>query len=418
MAEEMYKIVQDGMKLEKSVDGEFKDFFDYRDIKSNKDGNYINFVGFIFTPGRTLVSFPKHYFSNEELYKINKSRKEIEYHVEILYKLIKKNIQSKNRKLINVKREINLSYPFSSFLEAYRYFQSYGLFTQESEGYTYGYHGKILWKDTFRKSPIVYNKGNILYIPPVVRKRKNDFVFVSKCMAYIINITLKKFKFLFDYTPVSLEYRDIDFSNNKMVISKLRLIKMSLFKDIHLKLIESLISFFENENYNGSKNAIKIYSFHTIWELMIREMLNKYFSHIDNTNGTKLIFNKNNLKQYDFINKSFKLDARRNVEGIKTYSIKPDYFCDTNNIRYIFDAKYYTDITEMDYKQISYYFLLKDFKNEQEKIYNILILPTSNKQYNKTHFKLDDEYTKERNSLKIEENYLNMYKVIKIYLKM
>src|SRR5699024_9188482 len=413
MKKEDYIIVQDGAKLDEDNEVQFRQYLDYRDIRSNSKGNYINFVGFIFANGKTLISFPKNYFATNELKQINKELEEMDQHIKILYQLIKKCMGVRNQYLLEVKNELNHSYPFIPFLHVFEYFQNYGLFTIEDEIKKFGSHGRISWKDTFRKSPMIYNSGNILYWPPVIRKRKNDFVFVSKCITYVINSTLIKYKFLFDFHGVDLEYRDIDFSNNKRILKKLYVVKQGLFKDIHIQLIEYLISFFKNENYYGNKKAIKIYSFHLIWEEMVRERLNSSFTNVDNINK-RLNFDEQNVQQNRFNNHSFELDARRNSKEIKTYKIIPDYFYDTKNVRYIFDAKYYTTIEELDYKQISYYYLLKQYGGEAEEkdIYNALILPTSKEQWNKTHFQLDEVFSPGNKPLKIKEYYLNIQWII------
>lgn len=311
--------------------------------------------------------------------------------------------------------EINKSYPFESFLNIYQYYQKYGLFTKEREIKKFGYNGKILWKDTFNKSPMVINQGNILFMPTVIKKGVTGYVFVSKCMAYVINNTINKCHFIFDMPRVHLEYRDMDFTNSEKIISLLSQIKSSLFKDIHRRLIEDLITYFRHENRGNTHLQIKIYNFNLIWEDMINVYLNKYFLKIGGDG--ELIFDSTSGKINDFKKGKFQLDSRR--DETSTYRIEPDYYYNEGKCRYIFDAKYYSRIESLDYKQISYYFLLRyiDNENNDELItYNALILPTSGPQIKKVHFELDKAFNRNK-EFRIIEHYLNVREIIRSYLE-
>lgn len=415
MSDFKYTIVQDGSLLGEDIKKTFYGYFDYRDIKGTSKGDYFNFVGFIFLKEEALLSFPKHYFTDEELIELNQNLNQlhIDSYSKILFKIIQKNISKKNKRLYEVNQEINKIYPFESFLNIYQYYQKYGLFSKEREIKKFGYNGKILWKDTFNKSPMVINNGNLLFMPTVIRKGVTDYVFVSKCMAYVINSTINKFHFIFDMPRVHLEFRDIDFTNNEKIISMLNQIKPNLFKDIHLRLIDDLITYFRHENRGNTQLQVKIYQFNLIWEDMINVYLNKYFLKIDND---ELIFESISDKKNDFNKGKFYLDSRR--AKMPTYRIEPDYFYNEGKYRYIFDAKYYNRIESLDYKQISYYFLLQHIDNESNdvlKIYNALILPTSGPQIKKVHFDLDKVFNRNK-EFRIIEYYLNMREIIRSYL--
>ncbi|WP_077212408.1 LlaJI family restriction endonuclease [Bacillus dakarensis] len=414
MSDYKYTIVQDGTLLKSEIEKIYNGYFTYRDIKSNNEGDYFNFVGFIFTEDEALVSFPKHFFSEKDI--INKSSLNIDKYLNLLFRLIQKCMTNNNKRLVQVNQEINKSYPFEPFYKIYEYYQRYGLFTQEREIKKFGQYGKILWKDTFNKSPIVINHGNILFMPPVIQKRVTDYVFISKCMAYVINSTIDKFHFLFNLPRVNLEYRDINFTNSDRIIGSLKNVKQFLFKDIHLQLIEDLIAYFNNENRGSKHIEIKIYSFHLIWEEMVRNYLNKYFLEIDDENE-ELIFESTGDQKHNLLKREFELDRRRKIKGLKTYKIEPDFYFEERDKKYIFDAKYFTEINKLDYKQISYYFLLKNYENDLKlKIYNGLILPTSEPNMKKVHFNLDKEFSEAEEEFKIVEYYLNMQKLMQIYL--
>lgn len=415
MSDFKFTIVQDGTLLSEDIKKKFDGYFNYRDIRGTSKGDYFNFVGCIFLKEEALLCFPKHYFTKEELIDLNNNQFHIESYSKILFQIIQKSLNNKNKRLFEVNKEINKSYPFESFLNIYQYYQKYRLFTKEREIKKFGYNGKILWKDTINKSPMVINHGNILFMPTVIRKDVTDYVFVSKCMAYVINSTINKFNFIFNMPQVQLEYRDVDFTNSEKIISLLSQIKSSLFKDIHRRLIDDLITFFRHENRGNKQFQIKIYQFNLIWEDMVNSYLNNYFLKVDE--NEELVFNSLSNKKNNFTKGKFELDSRR--EKLSTYRIEPDYYFNDGKYRYIFDAKYYNQIDKLDYKQISYYFLLQHIDNEKNDeliISNALILPTSGPQLKKVHFDLDRVFNRNK-EFRIIEYYLNMKDIISNYLR-
>ena len=97
-----YTIVQDGSLLDEETKKKFNGCLDYRDIRGTSKGNYFNFVGCIFLEEEALLSFPKHYFTDEELFYLNHNQLHVNIYSKILFKVIQKNIRKKNKK--NVKK--------------------------------------------------------------------------------------------------------------------------------------------------------------------------------------------------------------------------------------------------------------------------------------------------------------------------
>ncbi|MFI8924704.1 hypothetical protein ACQKG7_15255 [Lysinibacillus fusiformis] len=214
---------------------------------------------------------------------------------------------------------------------------------------------------------------------------------------------------------VQLDYRDVDFTNSEKIISLLSQIKSSLFKDIHRRLIDDLITFFRHENRGNKQIQVKIYQFNLIWEDMANVYLNNYFLKVDE--NEELVFDSLSNKKNNFTKGKFELDSRR--EKLPTYRIEPDYYFNDGKYRYIFDAKYYNQIDKLDYKQISYYFLLQHIDNEKNDeliISNALILPTSGPQLKKVHFDLDRVFNRIE-EFRIIEYYLNMKEIVLNYLR-
>jgi hypothetical protein len=201
------------------------------------------------------------------------------------------------------------------------------------------------------------------------------------------------------------------------VITQLKKVKRTLFKNIHQRLVDTLISFFEQEKNKGGNYQLKIYSFHLIWESMVKEFLRTKFNGINDRLEVEW---SASLKNNNFVKKIAYPDRR----GESGYSVEPDYYLVLDNKRFIFDAKYYQKLSKLDYKQVAYYFLLKHFETERDgsgniinelETYNALILPTECEAYSEVHFALNPEYNLNESAFVIMAYYLNMIKVMEHY---
>lgn len=420
-----YDITQDGTLLDQDLQKKYDTLLNYRDIVGKEEGNYVNFVGFIINEDRVLVSFPKHFLAKEQRETMTDNPIKIRKYTSLLFRVIFKYSKKNSEKHIGVKKELNRGYPFQQFFNIYSYYKKYGLFTNEREIKKFGYHGNISWKDTIRKSPMLVNDGNLLYIPMVIKNKVNDYVFISKCMTHVVNSTINRFSLFLDLNKIPLDTNDIDFNNREFVISKLKKLSHSLFKDIDKQLIKDLIFFFENEKYGTRTIQTKIYTFNLIWEELVNSYLTKHFINI-NPVTKHLQINENKIYNNNFHKPLLYPDIRNkvNTKNHFGYRLEPDSYLIKDTCRYIFDAKYYQNIHNLNYKQVSYYFLLKWHNSDMNstgneeplETYNGLILPTDTDYKMKTHFSLNPDFNKDEKSFVIIEYYLNVLKLMNNYI--
>lgn len=411
--------IQDESIVNEKIYLRFKDLIEPGDITKNKQGYTSKFVGFIFSPNAVLVSFPKNYFDPKKIEKNNiffENENLLKNDTKLLFRVLQKTINKFSNYTLGMETDLNDNYPFKSFIGIYNYFLKYGLFTNEYEIKKLGYTGKIDWKNTLLKSPIITDGKNVLFSPLIIKKKISEYVFISKCMAYVINSTADYFSPFLNLKTTDLEIKDINWSNKKMILLKLREIKQTIFKDKYKRLVDDLILFFENENYGTGILRLKTRNFNLIWEEMVQLYLNKSFNGITK-NGYIDFGNKESKKNFNFKKEILRPDKSDNKR-----TIAPDYYLISNNNRYIFDGKYYSEVKELNYKQIAYYFLTKHYKNDDSQLttYNILILPTfrdDNDLLNRiSHFDLKEGYNNDEKQFSVKEQYCNIKSVMKSYL--
>lgn len=381
-----------------------------------------NFVGCVFNRDKVLVIFPKHYAEPKYIERLNKTNEESKKDIQLVYDVIKKyseNVSSNAsaQKYIGADDRYDSDYPFSAFYNIYDYYKRYGLYKETESTTIKGNSGKVAWKDTIRKSNKIISDGNLIFITLYVKKKNFKNVFVSDCMAFVIDSTIERFNSFLTLRGTGASRSKFDyFENIDFVIGELRKAQTSVFKDIHKKLIQDLISFFEQYkkgNSHGGATHVKIDYFDLVWQDMVSKFLNNHFVGM-NYSSVGLKFDKTICKSpINFESVQYSdIDA-----SIHSFSINVDHIANTGTELYIFDSKYYDEIYELNYKQLAYNEILRYryASIPEENIYNALILP--GKECCKVHFEMTPFYAGPRkNKSKILEQYLDIKEIMEDYV--
>lgn len=396
-------VVQDGKEVDLEIKQQFfnsSEAYEEQDLSVYQQKSYINFVGVILKDNHFLISLPKNFYTDEQLKKINQSPLEVIDDFHLLMKVVLKAAK------VGVKglNEDSHHFPLSAFVGIYEYYLNYGLYFEESHHTVDGYSGKVNWRKTIQQvTPLGY-QGNLIYMPLKVEKKNRYDTFITQAMAYVINDVSNKLSLLFNIKSIEYPYNPVEFQNKAHVLQVLYQCRQHIFKDLHLKLIDHLITYFKSEQENKGQFALKLHSFHTIWENIVQ----CYLQNFDRIENDTMIFTESIPMKRHFKKKTLKPDASEH-----NYTIEFDhYYVDKERKeRYIFDSKYYTEKSDLDYKQLSYYFLTKDIEEGiSSNIDNTklaLILPSENN-YDTTEiqFELKERYNKEDAGLKLYHYYL------------
>ena len=390
------------------IDNNLHFHFDEKDTKvikkNNENRDVLSFSGIIIEGNRVFASFPKHY----ELKDKAKPNEDIKLLLNTIMKHYKENKGLYFSRIAN----LETNYPFEAFFNIYDYYHKFGMFNEEALLIGKNYSGRISWKKTIKKSTKVVSKRGLLFLPIQTIKKTKKYVFISKCMAYAIDYTLKRFQLFFHLPLVGRESLKYDFFHNKnRVVVELKKLKSKVFKDNDRKLLIDLICFFE-QLPAGDTYYLKHYTFSMVWEKTVENYLNCCFIGVS---PKGLLFDKTQKVKNNFRKKTF----HPNFANPKQ-SIQPDHYFVKNKEQYIFDSKYYTKLEQLDYKQIVYYFFLsklsnpKSLKIEYSHTYNALILPGSKEQ--KVHFKFYPEYNPGEHNFIIYEYYLDVRSAMELYI--
>lgn len=215
-----------------------------------------------------------------------------------------------------------------------------------------------------------------------------------------------------DLPPVQAPAYHFDFLNvSDVVLEKLKSLRRQTFQDTKVALVDALIAFFDKVNIGGNL-YFKHYSFFAIWENAVTEYLNAYFL---DANEKGMLLSKALVNQAHFEKVAFYPNAVK-----LTQSIEPDcYYCQAGS-QFIFDAKYYTAIRGLDYKQLACLFLLKDAgkglgdARTYKATYSALVLSSEHRS-TALHFQIDPMFAPLSSDLVIYEEYLSIRLVINHY---
>ena len=110
------------------------------------------------------------------------------------------------------------------------------------------------------------------------------------------------------------------------------------------------------------------------------------------------------------------------VDSAREFRLQPDHYATetdskARSIQYIFDAKYYNEITDLNYKQVSYHAFLR---NQADITHSALIAPTEPKSElkgSRKHLEMNsDYYNNLEEKIIIWEHYLPIKEVMEDYL--
>ncbi|WP_410496834.1 hypothetical protein QTL86_06515 [Cellulosilyticum sp. ST5] len=380
--------------------------------------NVFDIVGFIFREEKILVVFPKNYYEEAQINSLNSTHLEQHKDIRLLFNVIQKyrereKTNASARSHIGSQDGYDSDYPFKAFYEVYDYYQRYGLYKEKEEKVVQGTKGRISWKDTIVKSNKVISGGNLIFTPFYVKKKNFNSVFLTECMVFIIDYTIDQFQDFLTLKKTGVRCK-FDYLNNiDYVLQQLKTSSNSVFKDVNKRLIESMIEFFEQ--YRGKARGgnlhIKVRYFDMIWQKMIASFINKHFSGIDSVTGAAIFDMSIQHSVMTFQDKTFNdID-----DSPHHFSIDIDHLAYESGTLFIFDSKYYVDIKELNYKQLSYNELLRYHYPGMTEMYNILILPGMNS--SKIHFSFAAGYKGPRIvGTKIIEQYVRPQIVMEDYI--
>lgn len=373
-------------------------------IQSNGNKLKINFVGLIINKEYNILSLPKHYINADKLDQIENN---------LTSKLILSVLQKfeTSSSFSNHKDDFYQNIPLKALEYIVSYYNKYGIFKNDIKKESTNPNGRIHWKKTFAKGNKIISNGNIIFYPFISTKIDTEYDYLSRAMENAIDIISKELSFIFNINKKnSIKFNQKEFKNEEIVIMNLTKIKSKFFKDIHISLIENLISFYKF--FANANHSYKIYNknFDLIWQDLVTDYLNKSFIEYKN----KAFIFETNKKISDPIRfNEFHQTIDDQCER-EQKSIIIDHFAHDGDLIYLFDSKYYNTMSELNYKQVVYHYFIMDLYNHDPmKIINALVLPTSE---NYIHTKCHIDRIK-RDGLYIHELYLPLKSIMENYIQ-
>lgn len=375
--------------------------------KTDQSETVYDFVGFVTNQDNDLLFvFPKHF-------KIG----DVEADSRITFDCIAKHMQKHPDLYIgeNSDEMFESNYPFAAFFKVYNYYTNYGLYIEDKTFIRPNTGGRVSWKDTISRCNKYLVGGNIALFPIYYRKDYHFTNFVTECMIYVIDYTIKKFGFLIGLELTGENFPEFDMLEEKeYVVSILQQLRQQTFKDNEQILIDNLMAFFL-EIKRGGNFYLKHYTFSSVWEDMVTNYLCSYYKEINASH--EIVFDKLMPSHVAFSKTSFHTNAAKKIQYIS-----PDHYGSDSSNQLIFDAKYYNTITGMNYKQIAYVFMLREMRDnlssppKYAKTYSALILPYEHRK-TKMHFMMEPLFGKSSSDVIITEEYIDIVDVMKTYIE-
>lgn len=236
-------------------------------------------------------------------------------------------------------------------------------------------------------------------------------------MKEALKVGFERFGNIFEIGVPYIEMSNINiFGNKEKIIRKLEQIFALNYKDSTKLLIRSLINFFKWEAKSNKELVLATKNFELIWEQMVDRFLCSKLIFDDQLNS--LMFNRKAGQNAPtpIEDKVHRIEIKKNSD--RDFKVIFDHvFVDGDRV-FLFDSKYFSnEPNELNYKQFSYDFFLKDYlyrniKKEPDTIINGLIFPTDKDNYRKVHLRINDNQHHNIRGITIEEFYFNIREII------
>lgn len=366
----IFDIIEDGQLINKDFIKKYS--LNLKDYSIVKEDVKCEFVGFVIGESSTLASFPKKYYSAKGFPRFsNNVIKNEMINIRLLLDTMIKYYTNESSLAVEYygNRPYYISnFPFASFFVIFSYFRKYGLYKKDDKTNVLNGNGKINWKKTINSCEFLISNDNVIYREYYNIADSCEYDIVTKCMIDILNQSYSKLSWLIDgLKPIKTNKKFK--KNNNVIIPILKKELNIVFSDEKKNLINAIIDFY-SLNKEGGDIYLKIYCFENCWQKMVNKYLNDYFKGMTED---ELLFN-------DILNKNgLHFDKRKfYVDEAHNHYIEPDHYSFEANKHYIFDSKYYMDLVELNYKQLSYQFLLSNFfgtSDSNPECFSVLFLP-------------------------------------------
>ncbi|MCH5343438.1 MAG: LlaJI family restriction endonuclease [Acetatifactor sp.] len=379
---------------------------DLTGLPGTGDQQAYNFVGFLTNDENDMMAvFPKHF-----------TVKDVEADSEFLFRVINKHRQRHPDCYLGDQygNSFRSNYPFAAFFGIYDYYRRFGLYVEERSLVKAGVDGRISWKETIRRAGTYLAGGKVVMYPLYYKQKYVFSTFLTECMVFAINYTLDKFGSFLKLPQTGLTFPEFDYlRERRSVVERLLRLREQVFRDELLSLIDHLVIFYSLIREGGCYYW-KCDTFSAVWEDMVSEYLRKYFCGVEQGH---IVFNKERSWHLPFAKRKFYPN-----KAIEDQYIELDAYAAKGNSQYIFDAKYYTHIHGLDYKQLVYHLLLCEMREREmdgEVSYPVtlsaLVLPGERRE-SRVHFEMDPRFNKTYGGMQILEEYLDIREVMNVYV--
>lgn len=403
----------DGEEIDISTfrDLEIRNLLTFEDVTPLKDKSRVrlNFVGFSINQNEEAVAvFPKHFeFDNAPV---------LDSFAPVFRAIQRANSDSATSSWgkepsFTDPAMIDCNFPFGAFYQIYAYYQQYGLHLDEVRVDSPA-KGKINWKKTL--SQATFYPINKAIVPFPLRRESTTRIshLITDAMVYAINHTINLFGPLVNLAPIPYQTSIQPVAQNYALVSRgLRQLRAQTFNDRVVELIDSLIDYFDQAS-PGCGYYFKVRNFAFVWQSAVSLFLKKKFVALDGSNIP--VFSEVIPDEDRFSNLII-----RNINEIRPEQyVDIDHFWldQSRKIQYVFDAKYYNTVSDLNYKQIFYTLICGlDLATQGVSTVSALILPSRGFR-SKTHFSLSERFARQLKvqnpTLDIQEIYLDCRTVI------
>lgn len=340
----------------------------------SRRGRRLKFVGVILVDGGLVLSLPKHC-----------SPGVFDHDLQLLMSVVLK--QSIDRGIGTGGGDEDGDFPLTQYARVCEFYRIFGLYYSDGVERELWRSGRVDWKGSLRSSQVFVDGNGFLFPYPLLSWSRNRFDNpITHAMRYVLADACVRLGSLIrrGVLGVLFDNPSVQRSSPDKLLHDLRLYFSKIFGTKIRALVADLAAYLEwVVSVGEGATVLGFTDFALCWQSAVATYLDRQLSGFSE-DGIPVFSDPDESTRWThhWSNSEVKVSANRfdrddvsPVGPLQDFSMRIDHILDCGDVYAVLDSKYKFTIDELDYKQVTYNYFLRDHFAPKKIIFNALVAP-------------------------------------------
>lgn len=337
-------------------------------------GRRLKFVGVILADGVLVLSLPKHCSSSF-----------FDHDLQLLMSVVLK--QSIDRGIGTSGGDENGDFPLTQYARVCEFYRIFGLYYSDGVEREVWRSGRVDWKGTLRSSQVFLDGNGSIFPHPLLSWSRNRYENpITHAMRYVLADACVRLGPLIRRGVLGVLFDDLSVqrSSPEKLLHDLHLYSSKIFGTKIRALVADLVGYLEwVVSVGEGATVLGFADFALCWQSVVATYLDRRLTEFSEDGIPVFSGPDESLRwAHDGSRSEVKISANRfgpdgvaAVGPLQDFSMRVDHVVDCGDVYAILDSKYKFTIDELDYKQVTYNYFLRDHFSPKKIIFNALVAP-------------------------------------------